>query len=83
MIAEFDKLRRRYAVLLAWLLWAHVPVMAAAALWNRAVPVPTAVGVATLLALIYQLTLLRFGTSAITRNIANGLAETVCQGASP
>lgn len=70
MIAEFDRLRRRYAVLLAWLLWAHVPVMAAAALWNRAVPVPTAVGVATLLALIYQLTLLRFGTSAITRNIA-------------
>ncbi|MBA4490204.1 response regulator [Paracoccus sp. S1E-3] len=70
MIAEFDALRRRYAVLLAWLLWAHVPVMGLAALWNGAVAVPTAVAVATLLALIYHLTYLRFGTAPVTRNIA-------------
>ena len=42
MIAELDRLRERYGALLVWLLWAHVPLMGLAALWNKALSVPAA-----------------------------------------
>ena len=55
MIAELDGLRNRYSALLVWLLWAHVPVMGLAALWNKAMSVSTAVLAAAFLALTYQI----------------------------
>ncbi len=70
MTADLNRLRERYAGLLVWLLWAHVPVMGLAASWNNAMPVASAMLVAGIMALVYQVSYWRHGTDPVARNIA-------------
>ncbi|MFO1166266.1 MAG: histidine kinase dimerization/phospho-acceptor domain-containing protein [Paracoccus sp. (in: a-proteobacteria)] len=70
MKVELDRLRTGYSVLLVWLLWAHVPVMGLAALWNKAMSVSTAMLAAAFLALTYQIARRNAPIAPMTRNIA-------------
>ncbi|MDN5567444.1 MAG: hypothetical protein L0G27_01615, partial [Paracoccus sp. (in: a-proteobacteria)] len=70
MRSEIDDLRHRFGRMLVWLLWAHVPVLGAAAAWNKVMPPPVAMLVGAGLAGIYHLTWWRFGNRRITRNLA-------------
>lgn len=70
MTDEIQVLRERFGGLLVWLLWAHVPVLAAAAAWNQVLTVPMALLWGAALAGVYHLTWHRFGTVRLTRNLA-------------
>lgn len=70
MNAEIHRLRERFGALLVWLLWAHVPVLGAAAAWNKVMSVPAAMLIGAGLALIYHIAWLRCGTGAVTRNLS-------------
>ncbi|MFD1795464.1 response regulator [Paracoccus aurantiacus] len=70
MKVELETLRAGYGALLVWLFWAHVPVMALAALWNKAMPVPEAMLIAATIALAYQVVHWRYGNAPVTRNLA-------------
>lgn len=71
MNSEINRLRERFGGLLVWLLWAHVPLFGAAAAWNKAMPVATAMMIGAILAAIYHLAWLRFGTAPVTRYLAS------------
>lgn len=71
MNSEINRLRERFGGLLVWLLWAHVPLFGAAAAWNKAMPIVTAMMIGAILAAIYHLTWLRFGTAPVTRYLAS------------
>ncbi|RJE81258.1 hybrid sensor histidine kinase/response regulator [Paracoccus sp. JM45] len=70
MTSEIDGLRERFGAMLVWLLWAHVPVLAAAAAWNHGMPVVVAVLAGSLLAGAYHLTWRRRGNVRMSRNLA-------------
>ncbi|WP_378944687.1 ATP-binding protein [Paracoccus sp. R86501] len=70
MTDEIQILRERFGGMLVWLLWAHVPVLAAAAAWNGVMPVWLAVASGGSLAALYHLTWRRFGNVRISRNLA-------------
>lgn len=68
-MAEILALRRQFAKLMAWLLWAHVPVIAVVCLHlDRPLAAPTIF--AALLALAYQISLAVHGTGPSTRYIS-------------
>lgn len=70
MKTELTHMRERFGALLVWLLWAHVPVLALAALWNGAMSVPAAILAGSVLAGVYHLTWLRCGVAPATRNLS-------------
>lgn len=70
MKTEINGLRERFGAMLVWLLWAHVPLLAAAAAWNNVMSVPAAVLAGMILAGIYHLTWWRLGNIRISRNLA-------------
>ena len=71
MNSEINRLRERFGGLLVCLLWAHVPLFGAAAAWNKVMPIVTAMMIGAILAAIYHLTWLRFGTAPVTRYLAS------------
>ncbi len=70
MSHELIRMRERFGALLVWLLWAHVPVLALAAMWNGAVSVPVAILAGSAIAAAYHLTWARCGVAPATRNLS-------------
>lgn len=63
---ELSGLRERYAALLVWLFWVHVPVMALASIWHQSMPVAVAVLAAAIPASVYHFAYARCGVTKLT-----------------
>lgn len=69
MRRQICSLRAKFGVLLLWLLWAHVPLMAVVAVMRQQPLVPVMTGCA-LLAACYHLSLRLYGMAPVTRYIS-------------
>ncbi|AUH34814.1 hybrid sensor histidine kinase/response regulator [Paracoccus tegillarcae] len=63
---ELVGLRNRYAALLVWLFWLHVPLAGLVSLWIQALPFATAVLTASVPAALYHMTYRRCGVAPAT-----------------